>query len=99
MELSEVVDRARILIKSNSNEIAISAVNTKFTGSAKGTASPQNRNIHERRTCFICGLPGHLARSCPSRQTSFIKRCYVCGQPDHLAPVCPKKIDLTSKNE
>lgn len=47
---------------------------------------PNKRTIDGRPICNSCGIPGHLARSCPKG-----KGCYNCGDPGHFSRQCPKQ--------
>ncbi|BGP53460.1 hypothetical protein JCM8202_001104 [Rhodotorula sphaerocarpa] len=38
-----------------------------------------------RRTCFVCGKPGHIAAACTSTE----RLCYNCGEPGHESSACP----------
>lgn len=48
-----------------------------------------NRRINSSpRTCYRCGLAGHIARSCPAREDSS-RGCYKCGERTHDPRNCP----------
>lgn len=33
-----------------------------------GYANSQNGSRHQERRCYVCGMPGHIARDCPDRR-------------------------------
>ena len=55
-------------------------------------------------TCFLCNLPGHLARACPRRaeaedvdaQGQIVRQthCFNCGFDGHLVGTCEVRINL-----
>ncbi|GAA6036737.1 hypothetical protein NBRC10512_003545 [Rhodotorula toruloides] len=38
-----------------------------------------------RRGCFVCGKPGHIAAACTSTE----RLCFNCGEPGHESNACP----------
>jgi len=100
--LSEIVDRAKSIIKSS--EICSVACyddirqsqNFKKPFNKYNSTSFNNRRVVKSNTyntveCYNCKSTGHIARSCPNRY------CFVCGAVDHLAPTCPDR--CKQKNE
>jgi RNA recognition motif-containing protein len=47
-----------------------------------------NLPSHMKNICFICKLPGHLAKDCLLSKDM----CYECGEKGHLAKECKEKV-------
>lgn len=47
-----------------------------------------NLPSHMKNICFICKLPGHLAKDCLLTKDM----CYECGEKGHLAKECKEKV-------
>ena len=57
-----------------------------------------NRSPGKNVVCFICGLPGHLAKNCPNKANVI---CTMCGRRGHTEFVCwdnPKNVNRRPAN-
>jgi RNA recognition motif-containing protein len=45
-------------------------------------------DIKRKNICFICKLPGHIAKDCVLTKES----CYECGEKGHIAKECNKQV-------
>ena len=106
MSLSEVVDRARTLAKSDEN-VCFAAIKSPdrrrcYRCGQEGHMSrwcpsiAKNDQTPRNVKCFGCSYSGHVVKDCPNKFQR--RRCYVCGDACHLAPACPLKFQQ-SKNE
>jgi hypothetical protein len=61
---------------------------------------PNKRTVDGRPICNACRKSGHIARSCPDRESKFRGNCFNCGEQGHLSRQCPKvKQEGGSKSE
>ena len=96
-DLDAVVERAKLLMAVNEQEISTAAVSTRATEfdelrsqmqqlteqvAALTTISKSGSTQH----CYYCKQPGHTQCYCPVRRAN--QRCYTCGRPGHLARDC-----------
>lgn len=49
----------------------------------------QQKTSPEKKHCFNCGLPDHLGRDCPTKESG--PKCFKCGERGHIAAKCSKK--------
>ena len=103
MGLSEIVERARMLLIEDSNTDTV--LFARGRGYDKENVSLQRKG--KPRLCFHCGKPNHFARECPlnshgestaSRNTvasGESRVCFRCNMPGHIAKDC----ELNSNEE
>lgn len=85
MDISEVLARARAILKKSPNTIdQVAAVQPSQVGL---------QDLGAATTCYKCGGPNHLARDCLSSRQPTRKldgpQCYKCKKRGHLARTCP----------
>ena len=63
-----------------------------FTGSQPGRKPLRKKALvvvmsfpNNRRGCFVCGKPGHIAAACTSTE----RLCFNCSEPGHESNTCP----------
>ena len=90
MKLDQVLDRARVLLREESN--AAAAAQLRW-GATRSRDSPPMRK--QDFTCYNCGLPNHVARDCLMQKTrrrgdrSGQVTCHHCREVGHIAASCP----------
>ena len=89
LTLSEVVDRARAILREDCLVPDVAAA-LAHRGS-DGRSHAFNGRSGERGPCFACGRPGHIARECHARRGSAasVIRCFRCDKQGHIAARCP----------
>lgn len=111
LSLTEVMVRARAMLKSNESTCANAFVsisskprgtvcfNCNRTGHISKNCPDKQRDADSsQRTCYKCGHVGHLSRNCQAPPES--RFCFVCGDSSHVATSCPQKLTKpVSKNE
>lgn len=54
-----------------------------------GKSEQKKTSPGEKKHCFNCGLPDHLSRDCPTRESG--PKCFKCGKRGHIAAKCNGK--------
>ena len=111
MNLADVIDRARSLVKNGGDVcmVSLSRPNDRRTcfrcvkegHMSRGcpAAVDDRRPSKSRVRCYTCGEEGHVSRDCRSTVKQSVRRCYVCGDESHMAPMCPKRFGDLPKND
>ncbi|XP_072763627.1 uncharacterized protein [Anoplolepis gracilipes] len=71
-----------------------SVMSTKSMRGGKRAEAEKDESVNDgkktnRKSCFNCGLSGHVSAECPSKGLG--PKCFNCGEYGHIAPKCPKK--------
>ena len=96
LPLSEVVERARIILTATNSTAGMMA-KTSIARSKDPRKGSTTTTADKRGCCFVCGEASHFARRCPRRRRSV--KCFACGEEGHLASDCPNRSTKEPKNE
>lgn len=72
--------------KSNEEKTQYQQKGEKISGNSK---NEQKKTAEGKKHCFNCGLPDHLGKNCPTKESG--PKCFKCGDRGHIAAKCINK--------
>lgn len=93
LKLSEVVDRARAILREENGALEVAAALAKGARSGGDRGRTVSSGRRERGPCFTCGRLGHLARECSAPTGPRVVRCFRCDKIGHIAVRCPENAE------
>lgn len=81
LSLTDLVDRARMILSARTAPAGPCAAGRPVPGQAK-------------LTCFLCGGQGHMMRQCPNKKGGGQREitCFGCGEVGHIKRYCKKDV-------
>jgi len=95
-DLDELVKQSQVYLDAHRCKLGSERVDTRSEKPIQKHEQNDEKNkvesqTVEKRACYNCGIPGHMAVDCKKPDKRGIRKCYRCGSSEHFIANCDVK--------